>query len=136
MILVDSNVAIDVLDSSSDFHDWAVDQIADASNEGCFFNHIVVAELAVRAQSTDELGRMLGVLGIPIDPLDNEVSFRAGQAFKAWIMNGGRRAALLPDFLIGAHASVRKARVLTRDPRRFRTYFPELELILPETDND
>lgn len=79
---------------------------------------------------------MLDVLQIPVKPLTHEVAFRAGQAFKAWIRNGGRRGALLPDFVIGAHAFVTNSRVLTRDPRRFRTYFPELDLILPEPTND
>lgn len=136
MILVDSNVAIDLLDSSAPHHRWASKRLAEALGIGVFFNHIVVAELSARAESPAELARMLHILGIPIDPLDDTIAFRAGQAFKSWIRNGGRRGALLPDFLIGAHASVRMAAVLTRDSRRFRTYFPELELITPETHND
>ena len=136
MIFVDSNVAIDALDPDSSFHAWAQDGLADALGAGAFFNHIVVAELAARAISVEELGRMLNVLQIPVEPLTDEVAFRAGQAFKAWIRNGGRRGALLPDFVIGAHASVTNSRVLTRDPRRFRSYFPELDLILPEPTND
>jgi predicted nucleic acid-binding protein len=133
VILVDSNVAIDVLDESATHHRWAMEQLARAVSSGGFLNHIVVAELSVRAKDEVELARMLEVLGLPIEPLDDGVAFRAGQAFKVWIKNGGRRGALLPDFLIGAHAAVRAARVLTRDPRRFHTYFPEVELITPET---
>ncbi len=136
MIFIDSNVAIDVLDPASPHHAWAQAQLENALDAGIFYNHIVVAELAARAISEDELGRMLDLLRIPIEPLNDRVAFRAGQVFKAWIRNGGRRGALLPDFVIGAHASVEGARVLTRDPRRFRTYFPELELILPEEGND
>ncbi len=136
MIFVDSNVAIDALDPASPFHDWAQDHLADALGHGLFFNHIVVAELAARAISVEELDRMLGLLQIPVEPLTDEVAFRAGQAFRAWINNGGRRGALLPDFVIGAHASVTQSSVLTRDPRRFRTYFPELDLILPERTHD
>lgn len=136
MIFVDSNVAIDALDPGSSYHGWAQEHLADALGEGAFFNHIVVAELAARAVSVGELDRMLDILRIPVEPLTDDVAFRAGQAFKAWIRNGGRRGALLPDFVIGAHASITQARVLTRDPRRFRTYFPELDLILPEPTND
>jgi predicted nucleic acid-binding protein len=133
MILVDSNVAIDVLDESATHHRWAMEQLASAVEGGGFLNHIVVAELSVRARHEAELARMLEVLGLPIEPLDDGIAFRAGQAFKTWIRNGGRRGALLPDFLIGAHAAIKTARVLTRDPRRFQTYFPEVELITPET---
>lgn len=136
MIFVDSNVAIDALDPESPFHGWAQDGLADALGTGAFFNHIVVAELAARAVSVEELQRMLDILQIPVEPLTDDVAFRAGQAFKAWIRNGGRRGTLLPDFVIGAHAAARNARVLTRDPRRFRSYFPELDLILPEPSND
>lgn len=134
MIFVDSNVAIDALDQASPCHDWAQEQLANALDDGVFFNHIVVAELAARAVSVTELDRMLAILRIPVQPLTDEVAFRAGQAFKAWIRNGGRRGALLPDFVIGAHAAVTVSRVLTRDPRRFRTYFPELDLILPKAE--
>lgn len=136
MILVDSNVAIDVLDHRSDFHAWALANWSYALAQNGFFTHIVVAELSARLKSAVELSDMLGDFGLPIDPIDSEIAFRAGQTFKAWIDNGGRRGALLPDFLIGAHASVRKARILTRDPRRFRRYFPEVELILPDHHDD
>jgi predicted nucleic acid-binding protein len=136
VIFVDSNVAIDLLDARSRFHQWANDRADEALNKGLYFNHIVVAELSARAESVTELQRMLAVLAIPVEPLDDAIAFRAGQAFKNWIHNGGRRGAMLPDFLIGAHASVRKSRVLTRDARRFRTYFPELELITPDPDDD
>jgi len=136
VILVDSNVAIDVLDRRSEFHAWASARCAQAAALGGFFTHIVVAELSARLKSVNELSSMLDDFGLLIDPIDSEIAFRAGQTFKAWIDNGGRRGALLPDFLIGAHASVRKARILTRDPRRFRRYFPEVELILPDQQND
>ena len=135
MILVDSNVVIDALDGESEFYPWASARLADLSDQDGFFNHVVVAEVSARAKSVDELLRTLAVFGLPVDPIDMQIAFRAGQAFAAWIDNGGRRGALLPDFLIGAHASVRKARILTRDPRRFRRYFPEVELILPDQQN-
>lgn len=136
MILIDSNVAIDLLDRHSPNHDWARAALQHTVGDDGFFNHIVVAELAARAESPSGLAAMLDVLAIRIDPLDEEISFCAGQAFKAWIKNGGRRGALLPDLIIGAHAAVRNAAILTRDPRRFRTYFPLLELITPEPDHD
>ena len=135
MIFVDSNVAMDALDPDSPFHAWSQVRLADCNGEA-FFNHVVVAELAGRAESEAELARMLDVLAIKVEPLDDRAAFRAGQAFKAWIRNGGRRGAMLPDLLIGAHAATRDATVLTRDPRRFRTYFPEVQLITPDTAHD
>jgi predicted nucleic acid-binding protein len=133
MILVDSNVVMDALDPEATHHEWSAGQLIDVRIEPLFINHVIVAELAARAVSYDRLDEMLSDLDLPVDPLDNAVAFRAGQAFADWIDNGGRRGALLPDFLIGAHAEVRGARVLTRDPRRFRTYFPDLNLVIPES---
>lgn len=135
MIFVDSNIAMDVLDAASPFHAWSRDRLADFAGSA-FFNHVVVAELAGRVESETVLAQMLAALGIRIEPLDDRIAFRAGQAFKAWIRNGGRRGAMLPDLLIGAHAEIRGATVLTRDPRRFRTYFPQIELITPEPTHD
>lgn len=136
MILVDSNIAIDSFNAAATYHSWSLRMLAKAREAHAFINRIVVAELAVRAESRAQLDELMQILGLPVDSLDTEIAFRAGQAFAAWIDNGGRRGALLPDFLIGAHASVRKARILTRDPRRFRRYFPEVELILPDHRND
>jgi len=136
MILVDSNVAIDSFNVAATYHAWSLRMLAEAREAQAFVNGIVVAELAVRAESRQQLDEVMQILGLPLDPLDTDVAFRAGQAFADWIDNGGRRGALLPDLLIGAHASVRKARILTRDPRRFRRYFPEVELILPDHDDD
>ena len=36
-----------------------------------------------------------------------------------------------PDFFIGAHAVVQGLSLLTRDARRYRSYFPDIMLITP-----
>jgi predicted nucleic acid-binding protein len=38
----------------------------------------------------------------------------------------------LPDFYIGAHAAVDRLTLVSRDARRYRTYFPTVELIAPD----
>jgi predicted nucleic acid-binding protein len=39
--------------------------------------------------------------------------------------------ARLPDFFIGVHAYVTHLPLLTRDPRRVRSFFPSVRLVTP-----
>jgi predicted nucleic acid-binding protein len=60
-----------------------------------------------------------------------EAAFLAAKCFLAYRKRGGVRTSPLPDFYIGAHASVSGMKLLTRDAKRYRTYFPKLGLIAP-----
>jgi predicted nucleic acid-binding protein len=57
--------------------------------------------------------------------------FLAGKAFVQYRRSGGAKSNVLGDFFIGAHAAVAGLPVLTRDARRYRTYFPTVKLITP-----
>ena len=65
--------------------------------------------------------------------LPKEALFLAGKAFLNYRKNKGTKTIVLPDFFIGAHAAVQGLILLTRDTRRYSTYFPTLKLITPET---
>jgi predicted nucleic acid-binding protein len=39
---------------------------------------------------------------------------------------------MLSDFFIGAHAAAEELPLLTRDARRYRNYFPTVQLITPD----
>ena len=132
MILVDSNVIIDMFEPASAWFGWSQPMLVSLADDGPFIDPIIVAEIGSRFRTLDDLSEALETLALPIVGLSLHASWLAGQAYLAWVRNGGRRGAMLPDLLIGAHASAESARILTRDPRRFRTYFPELELITPE----
>ena len=136
MILVDSNILIDAIEPHSAHHAWSSDRLDWAIAGGGFINPIVVGEISPRFAEFSGLLEVLGFFALPVRDITLEVSWHAGRAHLEWIRNGGRRGSLLPDLLIGAHAAVENVKILTRDPRRFRTYFPELELITPETEND
>jgi predicted nucleic acid-binding protein len=60
-----------------------------------------------------------------------EAAFLAGKCFVTYRKRGGVRSSPLPDFYIGAHASVSEMTLLTRDAARYRTYFPKLRLMAP-----
>jgi predicted nucleic acid-binding protein len=65
------------------------------------------------------------------EPIPYEAAFLAGKAFRIYRQRGGTKRSTLPDFFIGAHASVAGYSLLTRDAARYRTYFPKLPLITP-----
>jgi predicted nucleic acid-binding protein len=58
--------------------------------------------------------------------------FLAGRVFLRYRRQKGTKSGVLPDFFVGAHAAVSGLPLLTRDLRRYRTYFPSLKLIAPE----
>ena len=57
--------------------------------------------------------------------------FLAGKAFAGYRARGGKETAPLPDFYIGARAAVSGKTLITRDVKRYRTYFPTVELNSP-----
>jgi predicted nucleic acid-binding protein len=71
-------------------------------------------------------GAAIGIAAIPRTAL-----FLAGKVFQRYRAAGGASTGVLPDFFIGAHAAVAGLPLLTRDARRYRTYFPTIDLVTP-----
>lgn len=131
--LVDSNVLIDILASGSTWTAWSDEALIEALEDGAvFLNQVVYAEISVGFPTVEECDWALGVRGIERMPMPWPASFLAGRAYVEYRRRGGARRSPLPDFFIGAHAAVDGLRLLTRDPGRYRTYFPTVELIAPE----
>lgn len=131
--LVDSNVLIDVVEKTPDWSDWSVTALEAAGSEGSVvINQVIYAEVSVRYADTDELDRDLPIDFFQREQIPWSAAFLAGKAFVDYRRRGGQRRSPLPDFFIGAHAAVTGLRLLTRDPLRYRTYFPTVELIAPE----
>jgi hypothetical protein len=91
-----------------------------------------MGELAIRFETEQQMNRELADAGIRRIPLPVGAGWLAGHAYSAYRARGGVRAATLPDFLIGAHAQVEDWSLLTRDPKRYRAYFPKVKLIAPK----
>ena len=131
-VLVDSNVLLDVLTVDPQWYAWSAAQLdAIAADDEPCINPIIYAEVSVGFERIEELDAALPPDAFTRLPLPWEAGFLAGKAFLSYRRAQGARTALLPDFYIGAHAAIDGLALLTRDARRYRTYYPRLELICP-----
>ncbi len=131
-ILVDSNVLLDVLTADEHFYPWSSAALSRAADEAVLVvNPIVYAEVSVGFSRIEDLDEALPPEYFRRDALPWAAGFLAGKSFATYRRRGGSRVSPLPDFYIGAHALVAGMALLTRDPARYRTYFPRLRLIGP-----
>jgi predicted nucleic acid-binding protein len=131
--LVDSNVVIDVLEDPNGTS-WSSKRVEAAGDSGLvLINPIVLAEVSIGFEDPGELERVLAQAEFTREALPWEAAFEAGRAHALYRRRGGLRDRTLPDFFVGAHALVKQHRLLTRDPRRYRAYFPALDIIAPDT---
>jgi predicted nucleic acid-binding protein len=132
LILVDTNVLIDVAVDDPLWAEWSGAQLAAArDSERLALNAVVYAELSVHFATVEALEAVLAPFRFERLHLPWEAAFLAAKAFKRYRQGGGAKVAPLPDFFIGAHAAVAGLPLLTRDPRRYRRYFPKVRLICP-----
>ena len=131
-VLVDSNVLLDLFTKDSEWEDWSEAMLsALARSSHLVITPIIYSELSAHFDSVEELDDALPSNWIRREPVPWEAAFLAGRCFLKYRRQGGTRRSPLPDFYIGAHASVAGLTLLTRDARRYRTYFPKLKLIAP-----
>jgi len=132
MILVDTNVLIDVLEDDPQWAEWSVAQLRAQSKIHEFaINAIVYAELSLAFERLEELDDAVMRLGLNLLEIPRPALFLAGRAFLTYRKVGGTRSNVLPDFFIGAHAAVARLAIVTRDARRYANYFPAVKLVLP-----
>jgi hypothetical protein len=130
--LVDSNVLIDLFDEGSEWRDWSDAMITYHGTRGALvINPVIYAEVAAGFADLEALDEALPESYLKREPLPWTAAFLAGHAFVRYRRRGGTRGAPLPDFYIGAHAAVAGHTLLTRDPRRYRDYFPKLRIVSP-----
>lgn len=130
--LVDSNVVIDLLTRDSEWDRWSAEALARATDSGpVAINPVIYAEVSVGYPTIEGCEAALLGIGLCREMIPWTAAFLAGKAFTDYRRRGGARRSPLPDFFIGAHAAVAGMRLLTRDPDRYRTYFPTLQLVSP-----
>ena len=132
MLLVDTNVLLDLVTDDPSWAEWSLARLEEAALAGpVLINDVVYAETSIRYERIEDLDAMLADAMIDIAPTPRPALFLAGKAFQQYRAAGGVRTGVLPDFFVGAHAAVEGWPLLTRDARRYRAYFPKLTLIAP-----
>lgn len=132
MILVDSNVLLDIVTDDPVWSPWSAAQIETFAEDGqSIINSVVYAELSVRFPTREAVDEVLKQTRLTLEETPRAALFLAGKIYRQYRASGGTRTGVLPDFFIGAHAAVEGLSLLTRDPRRYRTYFPNVILIAP-----
>jgi predicted nucleic acid-binding protein len=132
MILVDTNVLLDVLENDPKWAAWSQERLDAASvTDTLAINPIIYSELSMAFARIEELETVIAEGSLAVESIPREALFLAGKIFLNYRRSRGTKQGVLPDFFIGAHAAVMQWPILTRDVGRFRTHFPTVSLITP-----
>ena len=132
MLLVDTNVLVDVLQDDPQWANGSIGQMrAQASIHQLAINPVIYAEISLSFSTLEALDSVVATLALELREIPRPALFLAAKAYAQYRKRGGTRLQGLPNFFIGAHAAVERWPLLTRDASRFRTYFPTLEVLAP-----
>ena len=132
MLIVDTNVLVDVLEDDPDWAEWSIGQLrGQAQVHELVINPIIYAELSLAFSTVEALDVVVDQMRLTMADIPRPALFLAAQAFLRYRRSGGRKGNVLSDFFIGAHAAVVRCPLLTRDVQRYRAYFPTVELLTP-----
>jgi predicted nucleic acid-binding protein len=130
LTLIDSNILIDILGGDPRWSVSSIASLADRAKRGpVAINDVIYAELSAGFARREQLDREIDAIGLTIARMSKDALFLAGQAFRLYRAAGGMRTNVLADFFIGAQASDEGWPILTRDVKRYRTYFPDVEVV-------
>jgi len=133
-VLVDSNIILDVFLDDPNWAEWSASKLEKFSaTTKLFINSVVYSEVSIGFNRIEELESALNRAGFQLLEIPKEALFLAGKAFLKYRKNRGTKRSPLPDFYIGAQAAVFEMALITRDVVRYRTYFPTVRLISPQT---
>jgi predicted nucleic acid-binding protein len=132
-VLVDSSVLLDLLTEDPRWSAWSSRMLLRLVHDEAVLviNPVIYAEVSVGFDRIEDLDEALAPGLFERHALPWEAAFLAGHCFLEYRKRRGERRSPLPDFYIGAHAAVGGMALLTRDARRYRTYFPRLRVIAP-----
>lgn len=132
MLMVDTNVLVDILENDPQWADWSIGQLrAQSQVHRLAINPVIYSELSLTFSTVEALDQTIDELGLTLVEVPRPALFLAGKAFIRYRRQGGIKNNVLADFFIGAHAAVSRYPLLTRDTRRYSSYFADVKLIAP-----
>jgi len=132
-VLIDSCVLLDLFTNDLNWAEWSENTLEQYSlTNTLYINSIVYTEVSIGFNKIEEIELAISELDIKVLEITREALFLAGKIFLKYRKNKGTKVSSLPDFFIGAHASVSKFDLITRDTDKYKTYFPQIKLIHPE----
>ena len=132
MILVDTNVLLDVLQDDPQWAEWSQQQLETVSlTDSLAINAVIYSELSMAFERIEDLDAVIAEASLTLAPFPREALFLAGKVFLDYRRRQGTKQGVLPDFYIGAQAAVNGWPILTRDVGRYRSYFPTVRLVAP-----
>jgi hypothetical protein len=124
---------VDVLQNDPQWADWSIAQLqAQSKVHRLSINPIIYAELSLNFSTVEALDAVISRMELDLLDIPKPALFLAGKAFMQYRRGGGLKTNVLADFFIGAHAAVSGLPVLTRDTRRYQSYFPSINLVTPK----
>lgn len=131
-ILIDSCVILDIITEDPNWFGWSAKKLEECADEyPLFINPIIYSEISIGFNKIEELEQCISPSIFKRVSIPWEAAFLAGKMFLKYRKLGGHRTLPLPDFFIGAHAVIENFSLLTRDTKRFKSYYPQLKLISP-----
>lgn len=137
MLIVDTNILVDVLQDDAQWGEWSISQLrAQSKVHELVINPVIYSELSLMFEALEALDDAIDRMELRFQELPRASLFLAGKAFVRYRRDGGKKQNVLADFFIGAHAAVQRCAILTRDVRRYRSYFPTVNLLTPRVEKD
>ena len=133
--MVDSCVLLDVLTEDPKWFSWSSEQITQAAENGfIIINPVIYSEISISFERIENIEAIFSDDVFVYRPISKEAAFLAGKCFLKYRQSGGNKSLPLPDFFIGAHASIESLPLITRDVKRFQTYYPtDLDIQVAES---
>lgn len=132
--LIDTNVLSDIVNADKQWQAWSVHTLNRLSaSDQLVINPVIYSELSLLFQKQNALDRYLREMNIAFENLSRAALCSAARAFRTYRKRGGGKRSPLPDFFIGAQAEDESWVLVSRDARRYRSYFSSVEIISPDT---